>query len=140
MAWITPITDWDGVTAGRKYFNVAELNRIEGNTQYLATYIDTFAALPALTDIKTDWALADLVFTAVLEKVESNIEALRTTLAATPEGWITLVTDWASLDKFDYIDANRLETDLLLLKTMAENISAALLFCGDFICGEGTEL
>jgi hypothetical protein len=136
VAWITPKTDW----AVSDYYNYADLNRVENNTDYLADYIATFAAHPSLTSIKTDWAKTDLVFKAVLNKVENNIAALRSTLAATPTGWITLVTDWESLDKFDYIDANRLETDLVLLKQMAENITAALLNCGNFICGEGTEL
>jgi len=136
MAWDTPKTDWDK----SDYYNHGDVNRVENNTNYLADYIATFAERPGITGVKIDWANNDIPFKDDLNKIEANIKALRDTFTGDPLGWIELKTTWVSMDKFDYIDANRLETDLALLKQMAENVSAALLSCGNFICGEGTEL
>jgi hypothetical protein len=136
MAWIAPVTH---TAAG--YYNVADVNRVENNTDYLSDYIDTnIGDHPATTGIKMDWANTDIPDKDDFNKIEGNIQACRNTFTANPAGWVTLKTTWVSLDKFDYVDANRLETDLSLLKEMAEDVVAAYLHCGDFICGEGTEL
>jgi signal-transduction protein with cAMP-binding, CBS, and nucleotidyltransferase domain len=46
-------------------------------------------------------------------------------------------TNWTGGNAFVHTDANRLESNLALLKTMAENVKDALLYCGTFACGSG---
>jgi len=135
MAWIAPVTTW----AITDYYNYDDVNRVENNTDYIADYVETYLGnRPAIVGTKTDWANTDIVYAANMQRIESNVTLIKTRLG-TPTGWGTSVT-WVTLLKFDYVDANRLETNLSLLKTMAENQVASLLWCGNFICGEGTEL
>lgn len=136
MAWIPAVT-----FTSSDYYNYGDLNRIENNTDYIADYIETFAERPAVGTAKTDWANTDIVFYDDLNRVETNILALKTAIGE-PVGWLTPVTDWASLDVFDYNDANRLDGNLSALKNLAEQINAAFLFCGDWnnICGRGNTL
>lgn len=134
MAWVAPVTTW--TSAG--YMNFADFNRIEANTDYLRDYITTnIGTAPATTGIKTDWDNTGLPYANVINKLEGNVQALRNIFTGDPTGWQTLITTWKTLDAFDYADANRIETDLGLLKTMAENVVAGLLYCGDVIAGEG---
>ncbi|UWG96775.1 hypothetical protein LPY66_18140 [Dehalobacter sp. DCM] len=137
MAWITPKTDWDD----QDYYNYGDLNRVENNTDYLVGYIlGNIGFNPTITGIKTSWVNTDISFYNDLNKIEGNIQACRNIFAGDPLGWETPKTSWKSLDKFDHIDANRLENNLARIKAMAENIVDAYLQCGNFICGEGTEL
>jgi hypothetical protein len=132
MAWIAAKTDWDAAD----YFNYGDVNRVENNTDYIADYVETnLGNRPAIVGTKVDWANTDIVYAANMQRIESNVTLIKTRLG-TPTGWGTPVT-WVTLLKFDYTDANRLETNLSLLKTMAENVNAALLYCGDVIAGEG---
>ncbi|MFZ3132755.1 MAG: hypothetical protein WA125_17040 [Desulfosporosinus sp.] len=136
MAWIAAKTDWDATD----YYNYGDVNRVESNTDYLDDYITTnIGAIPATTGIKMDWDNMGIPDKDDFNKLEGNVQALRNCFAGDPTGWVAPKITWVSLDKFDYSDANRLETDLSLLKTMSENVVAAYLFCGNFICGEGTE-
>ncbi len=143
MAWITPITNWDGVTVSpnRKYFNLGDFNRIEGNTDAVLDLIETFAARPTTDTIKTDWNNQDFPFYDQLNRIEDNVEDIKEQTAE-PLGWVAPVTDWASGENPDFNDANRIEGNLLALYTMANSINDAFLHCGDplFICGKGSTL
>jgi hypothetical protein len=137
MAWVPVVTH-----AATDYYNYDDLNRVENNVDYIADYVETFAARPSVSTIKTDWANTDIPFFDDLNRIEGNILAIKTAIGE-PVSWITPKTDWASvLDKFGYIQANRLETNLEALKNLAEQINAAFLFCGGTttLCGRGNTL
>lgn len=131
MAWITPITNWDTTN----YYNFGDLNRVESNTNEIATLIGTFQTTPSLVGVKTNWANTDVPNKNDLSRVESNIQILKDA-TATPLTWQTPKTTWASLDKFDYTDANRLENNLLNLYNMTNGIIASFQYCGAIYSGQ----
>lgn len=138
MSWITPVTH-----TATDYYNYADLNRVENNTDYICDYIETFATRPTVDTIKMNWVNTDIPNYDDLNRIESNILAIEEAIG-TPDGWTTPKTDWVSvLDKFGYIQANRLETNLTVLKNLAEQINTGFLLCGDSmttICGKGNTL
>lgn len=89
------------------------------------------------------WDNTDIPNFDDLNRIEGNILAIKTAIGE-PVGWLTPKTDWVSVvDNFGYIQANRLETNLLALKDLAEQISTGLLYCGDSlttVCGKGNTL
>jgi len=133
MAWINPKIDWNT----SDYYNIVDINRVENNTDYIADYIEIYALRPSVSTIKTDWNNTEFPFFDELNRIENNIEVIKNSMA-TPTGWTTSKVDWLSLNI--YVDANRLENNLSLLKTMSEAINDGFLSCGSFVCGEGTEL
>lgn len=135
MAWITPKTNW----TTSDYYNFGDLNRVENNSDYLATLIGTYAATPILTGITTTRDNTRIEYYDNLNRVEGNIEILETA-AGTPLIWDNPKTTWVSLEAFDNLDAIRLEDNLLQLKNMIDNIISELRFCGAFICGTDFDL
>lgn len=128
-------TDW----AVDDHYNFEDLNRVESNCQEIADSISTYSTPPTLAGIDTSRDNTDLVFYDDLNRIENNILELKTS-TATPLNWITPKTTWATLNKFDYIDANRLESNLQALNTMANNIILELNYCGEIICGQDFNL
>ena len=142
MAWITPTLDWDGVTAGKKYFNYEDWNRVENNTEYLKDAIEVMGYTPAMGAINTSWDNTGIPYKSVLNRIEGNILALKDA-SFEPLVWEAPKTNWVSAyDAFDYDAANRLENNLYNLKIMFEEIQAAYLQCGhpQSICGRGNTL
>jgi hypothetical protein len=68
---------------------------------------------------------------ALINLLENNINAIKN-VAGTPTGWITLLETWEAgvKDTFIYSDANNLEQDQTLLKTMVELIVRSVRYCG----------
>lgn len=133
--WQTPKTDWTTFD----YYNFSDLNRVENNSEYIATLIGTYGTTPTLTGVKTDRDNTRIEFYDDLNRIEGNIQTLCNT-AGTPLVWTTPKTTWVSLDSFNNVDAIRLENNLLQLKNMVENIIAELRYCGAFICGTDFDL
>ena len=131
MAWTTPKTNW----VSSDYYNYGDLNKVESNTDELNTIITSLVPAPTLGAIVTNRTNVTLEYYDSLNRVESNILALKTAFYE-PLGWITPKTDWVSLQAFDNIDANRLESNLLALKTMTDNVIAEFEYCGSITCGE----
>jgi hypothetical protein len=130
-SWQTPITDRTSVS----YYNYTDLNRVDNNTRYIQEFMATYQAQTNLAAYVTK-TNTSILRPAQLNNVELNIELLKSALG-TPTGWITVKTNWTGGNAFVYTDANRLESNLALLKTMAENVKDALLYCGTFSCGSG---
>ena len=137
MPWETQITDWDGVTEvpNRKWYNFADLNRVEGNTDAVADLIATYATKPTLFGLLTTRDMTAIEFFDSLDRVEGNILVLRNA-SYQPPGWITPVTNWASRDPFDYTDANRLESNLQALHSLINNIKSSFKYSGTFSSGQ----
>jgi hypothetical protein len=140
MAWITPVTDWDAT----EYYNFhVDLERVENNTDYLDDYFSSLGYVSGISSIVTGRDNTALVYYDDMNRIEANILALKT-CSYEPLTWSTPNTAWASAaTTFDYNVADRLEVNLLGLKTMMESIEAAFLICGDSmttICGKGNTL
>lgn len=132
MAWIEPKVDWTSSDC----YNVADVNRVEENTMTIADHIETYNNRPLVTT-DTTWNSVKMLFAADFNRIESNIVKLRDALY-TPPNWIVPKTNWLTLDKFDYIDANRLESNLSGLYTVSINILAYVMYCGSeqAVCGQ----
>lgn len=128
MAWVTPKTDW----TSNDYFNISDLNKIEGNIQYLSDLIESYATAPTLDTVKTDWDNTDFPYADELARIESNVEELGLAHSK-PTGWINTVTDWVTGPiGSGYVMVNRIETDLLLLYNSINGTIDYLLSCGTF--------
>ena len=132
MAWQTPKTNWNS----DDYYNFGDLNRVEGNSDAVADVIDYYSGVkPTLTGLVTNRDNTRFEYYDDLNRIENNVIVLKTA-SYEPPGWITPVTDWASGDPFDYVDANRLEVNLLALYTLVCNIRDYIPYCGTFACGQ----
>ena len=130
MAWITPKTDWDS----DDYYNYGDLNRVENNTDYICDLINThFITLTLTTILTRDNSSID--FYDSLNRIENNILTLKNSLHE-PIEWVEPKTTWQSLDFFNYVDANRLEDNLLALYVLVNDIINYFKYCGTFYCGE----
>lgn len=137
MPWIEPITDWDGVTEvpNRKWYNFDDLNRVEKNIAEIESLINSFSTIDPLTTV-TDRDMTRIEFYDSLNRIESNILALKNATHQ-PLEWETPKTNWVSVyDQFDYVDANRLEKNLKELYNLANRIKDYLQHCGTFYCGQ----
>lgn len=135
-AWQTAKTNW----TANDYYNFADLNRVENNTEYLKDYFLTLGYIPSTSTFVSNRTKESLVYYDDMNRIENNIKALKDS-SYSPLGWITPVTNWVSVyKKFGYVDANRLEGNLSNLKTMMEGIDAELKICGAFTCGEDFNL
>ena len=131
--WITPKQDWDSDT----YANTTDLNRIEGDTEYVQDLIATYDTPPVLDTIKTDWAISDYPYYSEMQRIEQNVKDIATQ-TATPIGWqVGTITQ-----KMDYSDFNRIESNINALYTQTNNIINAFIRVGDplVICGKGNTL
>ncbi len=126
MSWINPKTNW-----GNEKAKPDDFNRIEGNTEYLEDLLQTNTSLTYKTWARTSYPYAD-----ELNRIERNIETLRLESALPVAFGYLTPKEWKPLDSITNIDLNRMENNLLLLKTMHELIPPNFKYCGTFTCGE----
>ena len=138
-SWTTPKTDWDETD----YYNYGDLNRVENNTEYVKDLMNSAGYDPVMSAYTQNRTNESIEYYDSLNRVEGNILALKQ-CSYEPLTWQTPKTDWESVvDNFDFEDANRLESNLLGLKEMTDNIILGFLKCGDAqtsICGKGNTL
>lgn len=138
-SWTTPITDWDGVSVNRTYYNFGDLDRVEENTEYLKDEFETIGYNSNTTTFTYPRTNASIDFKDSLNRIESNLKAIKDATYA-PLLWETPKTDWVSvLDFFGYTEANRLEKNCLGLYTMLNNIIDSYMPTGhpSAVCGKG---
>ncbi len=129
MPWIEPKTDWNS----NDEYNFDDLNRVENNTAEVAAFLESIQyKVPPLT-VVTNRDKKSIDFISSINRVESNIEALKDAFI-TPPGYQQKKT-WAVGMGFDYRDANRLENNLSLLYEWAIKAKENQVFCGTFACG-----
>ena len=137
--WQTPITNWDGLTVNRKYYNFGDLDRVEQNTEYLKDEFEALGYIPSTTTFTYPRTNATIEFKDGLNRIESNIKAIKDA-TFTPLMWETPKINWVNvLDAFGYTEANRLEKNCLGLYTMLNNIKDSYIPVGHplLICGKG---
>lgn len=136
MTWHEPKTDWQPSDC----YNAADLNRVEMNIDYLRTTPEVFRYPIELEPAVVDRTIRSYEFADSLNRVERNLDRLRAALY-NPSGWQAVRTDWAPLRRsFSYLDANRLELNLLLLRQLVEAIRGGMPHCGASACGEEVSL
>jgi hypothetical protein len=135
MAWQTPVT----TRTSASYYNFADVNRVDNNTDYLVDYISTYLGTSLTltynftTKDNTSFGKASLI-----NGLEENINLLKNYLGYSPVGWQTLNESWTGDSySFVYTNANNLEVDLSLVKSDVEERVSSLLYCGEAlaICG-----
>ncbi len=130
MPWVEPKTDW----TENDYFEFADLNRIENNSQELANMLRSLQyGIPILT-VVTDRDITYIDLVSSINRIEQNIEAIKNGFI-TPVGYQN-AKSWAVGIGFDYLDAVRLESNLKLLYELYQLAKSNLRYCGTFSCGE----
>lgn len=125
MAWITPKLDW----TSDDFFNYEDLNRIESNSEEVASLIALFGSPPNI-DTVTSRDMKHIEFLSSLQRVDSNIRHLAERYK--PQGW----RDDEMNIPIDYRDVNRWEQNLYLLFLYYRGNADAIPCCGMLYCGE----
>lgn len=128
MPWIEPVydrsqTDIDGQTA-KGHYNVADLNRIEQDCEYLA-------GIFGVTIRTRTWNRTDFPMPGEFERILSNLNTLRAayflyqTTPATPENPVN-----------EYHKANDIEQILHDLYALYEDNKQAIMYAGEPYAGQ----
>jgi hypothetical protein len=134
-SWVTPITDWDGVTVGREYINFGDTDRIEENTEYLYDEFVAIGYISAITTFTYPRTVISFDFYDDWNRIENNILAIKNATWE-PLVWTTPQINWASVQQsFSFVDTNRIEQNLLYLYEMLNNIKEGFWYLGTFYCG-----
>lgn len=131
MPWQEPKTNW----TKDDYYNFGDLDRVEGNSSYLAVLLTTYRGQAVTINTITARDIKRIEFYDSLNRVEGNIQTLADSFYI-PIGWIAMKTKWQSGEPFSYIDAKRLEINLQLLYELLTKTLDSMRYCGTFTCGE----
>lgn len=123
--------DWEPTD----YYNFEDLNRVEYYTQLVSELVVFFRGNTAANNFFSERDMTSIEFADSLNRLEKNIEVLLSELN-NPTGTIQPKTDWWYNTSFSYIDANRLETNLLLLYKYVQGNINNFKYCGTFTCGD----
>ncbi len=130
MPWMEPKTDWGPEDS----YNYQDLNRVENNTAEVAAFLKVIQyKVPELT-IVTNRDKKSIDFISSINRVESNIEALKNAFI-TPPGYQGKKT-WIVKKGFSYKDANRLENNLKLIYEWAHRVKENYRYSGTFNSGQ----
>ncbi|ACT00227.1 hypothetical protein [Paenibacillus sp. JDR-2] len=130
MAWITPKIDWLSTNS----INAEDFNRIENNIKEVAAYLNSIQyTMPSLTTV-TNRTQSYVDFLSSIKRIEQNLEAIRAAFI-TPAGYPGTKA-WGPGVRFNWEDANRLETNVKLLMDFGVLVYQSFRYCGAAICGE----
>ena len=122
--WIEPITDREESDIKNKtpkaYINVADLNRIEGNVEYLTEKLNEFL-FSIQTRSKTDWDNSKIPFKSDIERISKNVTKIKDSYYRPND-----FKDIPNLEnkRLDYEDINLIEKDLQRLKRLLDRMIA----------------
>lgn len=128
MTWISPKTNW----TSQDYYNFEDLNRVESNTEYIKELLKLLEYNINLI-IERNRDMTRIEFAESFNRIESNIDLIK---VYRPKSWIDPKLDWIYDTPFSYVDANRLERNLLLLYNYTKGNIDNFRYCGAYICGE----
>ncbi len=130
--WITPIidrtiSDIQNMTQ-KGHLNADDLNRIEGNAQYLHEVLLGYGYSQSPIT-KIDWVMTDFPYISEMERVRSNVaEIIR--------GYYSQNTEVpTSIESLTWQKLNDLERVLLQVKEMIGKMEQSFKYCGDAYCG-----
>ncbi|MBB6716375.1 hypothetical protein [Clostridium gasigenes] len=131
MGWIEPKSDWKSEDS----YNAEDLNRVEINTLEVASLIEQVVDINVnLEETTTTRNYSSIEFADSLNRVERNLQKLS---VINLNGLKDLKTTWKVGDSFSYVDAIRLENNLVILHKVLEENLININYCGTFNCGEG---
>ena len=112
-------------------FNYDDLNRIESNCEYIKDLLNNSGLfyIPISISVKTDWNMSDIPKIQDINRVRDNIITLKNNMT---------MADYEDIEysgTLDYIKANILEKDLLVIKNIIETSMLELKKCNTFYCG-----
>lgn len=132
--WTTPKTDW---TINDDY-NATDINRVESNTLHVRDYLDSIDyRVPTIVTV-TNRTDADYDTVSSVNRIESNIEALRSAFT-TPPDWEATIT-WTYQTPMTHDVANRWERSVQQLYENAQQAYQGFRYCGTFLSGQGVTL
>jgi len=134
MPWTEPIIDRtfadviNGTSKG--YINATDLNRIEGNCEYLADKLTEYGHRISIST-KTDWTMQDFPYRSEIDRIRDNVNALINAyykMQGSPD-----IRYWGSLD---WRDANSLEQNIKNIDILLQRMIAGFKRCGTFRSGQ----
>lgn len=125
MAWITPKTDWYGITVDGVYtgdrFNATDFNRIKNNLAYLRDLAVTMYGDFAISSVSADKTTADYFYAEEINKMEQNLVTINSKTLKQSYGTAPTYSDNGKT--MDYTELNRLEGAILDLYDKLTNQS-----------------
>lgn len=142
MAWSIPITDrtqsdvdyalenQSSASDLKGAWNISDINRVIDNSIYLRDILISYGYDISFTD-QTHLTEADIPYiTSVIKVLKDNVKAL-------VDGFYSSGNPTISYSALpNYTMANDLETNLVITKTLIENMIEEFVYCGTFYCGE----
>lgn len=110
--------------------NAADLNRIEGNCEYLSELLHSCGYTSHIT-VKTDWSMTDFPTLTEFTRIRDNITELLNAYAQAQD-----MPDMRSDDRTDYVEINNMEFDLYRINEMIANMKAIYMYSGELYVGE----
>jgi hypothetical protein len=114
------------------YYNYTDLNRVEAWCEYLANLLTSYSYQVSIT-IKKDWAMIDLPNTDDMERIRSNVNAIKTAFHAytnIPEN-----LEYMTIEK-----ANAIEKILNEIDFLTKNMISCFRYSNTFNAGESEGL
>lgn len=110
-------------------FNPLDINRIEGDTQYLSDALNTLRYANKVSTVQ-NWAKESLPYKSHLDRIINNVSVLWGKYYK-PAGSVDLPTTLLTFEQ-----VNALEKNIYLLKEMLDDMISSFRECGTFACGE----
>ena len=116
------------------FYNPAELNRQNENTEYLANEINTkIISISLPQPIKKDNIRTDFPTVSKINQLKENIKYLIDNAPINENP--AIVVSLERLQAFDFTEANKLERNLLAIYDIINKIEDYFKYCGTFYCG-----
>lgn len=112
-------------------YNAADLNRVEQAVNYVAGRLNA-AGYPVTVSTPRGWAESDIPTKAQLDAYLADVAALRAVLPV-PTGTPETPED---MDKLTYTEANDIESIILIVDTLLDNMMQSWFCSGDLYSGE----
>ena len=114
------------------YYNYTDLNRVETWCEYLANLLTSYS-YPVSITIKKNWTMSDLPNTTDMERIRSNVNAIKTAFHAytnIPEN-----LEYMTIEK-----ANDIEKILSEIDFLTKNMISSFRYSNTFNSGESEGL
>ncbi len=110
--------------------NASDLNRIEGNCEYLSELLHSCGYTSHVT-VKTDWSMTDFPTLTEFTRVRDNITELLNAYAQAQD-----MPEMRADDRTDYVEINNMEFDLYRINEMIADMKAIYMYSGELYGGE----
>lgn len=117
------------------YYNFDDLNRVETATNIVKGIVTTYRGVVVTMTNVMSRTESSIEFADSLNRIEDNIFRLKQTFPPTMV-FEDSKLDWEYNAPFDFLDANRLESDLYKMYYHIENNINAIPYCGQITAGQ----